>query len=304
MDINKLIDQAIQEKMKSTEILKHVRGTVVSFDEDCISVVVDVYGKQVTVINKSGEELSEGDEVTIHYWTNISNGYIAVRHGISNLKSGSLTIDRASILTTRQNSLIAHAQELVDTDKENNVIVNYGDNCNRILVNGYFVSPLTAQNINITSSDFKNMVNTVPNDLLYQEITLIEFDTTNNAISTQRYYTMLANARFSFYNGNYTLFYTPCGMKEGLSSIFLKTSKSWQYNCASDTKLALFYSSIHAPSSGGISNYFTYGYADLVMVMKCRTEVLALAEVTCGFASQSEYEYALSVTARSEVEKL
>ncbi len=151
MDINKLIEQAIQEKMKSTEILKHVRGTVVSFDEDYISVLVDIYGKQVTVINKSGCELAEGDEVTIYYWTNVSNGYIAFVNNRTAPKQGGFNIQNAVVMTENQADTYTYADEIINVDVKNSIQVKYGNGQNVFFANG---QAIVASSLKETRDDY------------------------------------------------------------------------------------------------------------------------------------------------------
>lgn len=309
-EISKLIDDIIDERICSSEILKHIRGFVISANENNSYADVNIGNKTVTLINKTGEELGFNDEVTIHYWTNIANGYIAIRHGRSNTKAGSLNISKAPLLTTRQSNRLTVDPQLIATDDKNDILVNCGSQYNRILINGYAVSPLVLKNHNsstavvppldVNSTEFIAMVNSVPDILTYHDVTLNELDS-ENIIQSRRYYTTVGSVEFAANSGGYGLQYTPCAIKEGTVGAFLNSTRSWQRDCTRYINLVLFYSSIHAANSDEKSGHFSYGYADIVMVLKCEGYSLSLAEIRCGFASQDEFDYALTITSKSEI---
>ena len=58
--------------------------------------VVNVMGRSLTLLNKTGEILKQGDGVIIHYWDNVANGYIALRCGLPN-PAGGLNIENAVV---------------------------------------------------------------------------------------------------------------------------------------------------------------------------------------------------------------
>lgn len=298
-NIETLISQIVSNKFKNGEILKHVRGKVVSVEDNDFAKV-NVQNKEITLINKSGEELATDDEVTIHYWTNIGNGYIALRHGLSNLQAGVLSVDRAAILTSKQNSLLTAASETIDTDSKNNVTVNYGDNNNTIFVNGFVANPITVSDISSTSSAFINMVNSIPTALTYNEVELLEVNDAGDLYS-QRYYTTVSTKT---YMANYNeWWYYGCCMKEGVSGALLTSpNQYYRSNPSSGLRVALFYKNIYSPNLDGISSAFKYGAVDLLLVYISNS--MKYAEIQCGFSSSEEFEYALSATSKSDVEKV
>jgi len=62
-------------------MIKHCRGKITNVSEGSKYADVDVNGKSMRFPNKTASELTAGEEVEIRYWTNISNGWIAMKTG-------------------------------------------------------------------------------------------------------------------------------------------------------------------------------------------------------------------------------
>ena len=92
------IRNVVKSEVKKAEVLKHIPGTVINIVDNTYNgkAVVNVMGRSLTLLNKSGEILKQGDGVIIHYWDNIANGYIALRCGLPN-PSGGLNIENAVV---------------------------------------------------------------------------------------------------------------------------------------------------------------------------------------------------------------
>lgn len=79
-DLNKLIKEIVLKYTKGN--MKRVMAKVISVNNKH-KATVSIIGTntELTLPNKTGEKLAVGDNVHIHYWGNITSGYIAVRNG-------------------------------------------------------------------------------------------------------------------------------------------------------------------------------------------------------------------------------
>ncbi len=334
MDINKLIEQAIQEKMKSTEILKHVRGTVVSFDEDCISVVVDIYGKQVTVINKSGCELVEGDEVTIYYWTNVSNGYIAFVNNRTVPKQGGFNIQNAVVMTENQADTYTYASEIINVDVKNSIQVKYGNGQNVFFANGQaiiasslkeYITPTNPDGTPITDYvDFANRIYTNSPELISASCEVLEYTTDTKAVI---YKTDIGGSVTKDSSGNDIWYWIPYVTKTDKTTgdILDSDSDYILYNSTSNDVIGvnnvgvigiIFISSqINPPDSNN-----AYGYAVCKILpiiygsdVKDNTNNVhvgvpmieygtnLMKTYNFAFKNQAEYDYAITTLSKSEI---
>ncbi len=174
--MQKIIDKIVEEKMKSSEIIKRARGIVTELLDDGYRAKVSINDNVLTFLNKTGEELSERDEVTIHYWTNISNGYIAVRHGRSNPLKGQYHINDAIVVDN--NGIYDYAQNLHGINAKNKTEKVYGSHTKDLYLNGYPIKYLPTNvyqdmvDTNSSHDIFKSFVNNTPNENFYKEIIL------------------------------------------------------------------------------------------------------------------------------------
>lgn len=137
MDIQTLVNEVVDRRMKNGDFLKHTRGKVISFDDDYFKIVVDINGKNITVVNKSGCKLEVGNEVTIYYWTNVGNGYIAYVNGKTTPQGGGFSIEKAVVMTENQATAYTYVDEIINVDVTNNIQVKYGNGQNTFFVNGH-----------------------------------------------------------------------------------------------------------------------------------------------------------------------
>lgn len=79
-DLNKLIKEIVLKYTKGN--MKRVMAKVIAVNNKH-KATVSIIGTntELTLPNKTGEKLAVGDNVHIHYWGNITSGYIAVRNG-------------------------------------------------------------------------------------------------------------------------------------------------------------------------------------------------------------------------------
>lgn len=296
-DIQKYINDIIDKKLKTATILKHVRGEVIDIDENNEYANVNINGKTLKLINKSNEELSSGDEVTIHYWTNVGNGWIALRHGLSTLTSNQLSVDNAVILTTKQSSVLTTSTDTVDTYK--NLIVKYGADDNCILINGYVVYPITVSDSALSDKDssYKTMVSNA--NISYQTITLKTLKE-DNTVAGETYH-----EEFMLKDWDGSNWYRYTGTVQESNRNVIMPKYVWQYS--GDGALKLFFKTIYVPNSTEKSNNFEHGCADVILVREIPTSSVYTPDfisLTVGFVSEAEYKYALTVTTRSEVEEV
>lgn len=296
-NIQKYINDIIDKKLKTATILKHVRGEVVDIDENNEYANVNINGKTLKLVNKSNEELSSGDEVTIHYWTNVGNGWIALRHGLSTLISNQLSVDNAVILTAKQSSALTTSTDTVDTYKA--LIVKYGADNNCILINGYVVYPITVSDTALSDKDssYKTMVSNA--NISYQTIALKALKE-DNTVTNETYH-----EEFMLKEWDGSNWYRYTGTVQESNRNVVMPKYVWQYN--GDGALKLFFKTVYAPNSVEKSNNFEYGCADVILVREIPTSSVYAQDyisLTVGFASEEEYKYALITTTRSEVEEV
>ena len=79
-DFNSLIKQVIDKTNYAQ--LKRVTGKIISVESKSRATVkITGTETELSLVNKTGEKLSVGDNVHVHYWGNITSGYIAIRNG-------------------------------------------------------------------------------------------------------------------------------------------------------------------------------------------------------------------------------
>ena len=80
-----MIDNKIIKVLDQQEYIRRTTGRVVSVSDNNAVVLVKLRDSdtQINLLNKTGEYLSVGDGVWIHYWKEISDGYVAIKDGLS-----------------------------------------------------------------------------------------------------------------------------------------------------------------------------------------------------------------------------
>jgi len=80
-----MIDNEIIKVLDQQEYIRRTTGRVVSVSDNNAVVLVKLRDSdtQINLLNKTGEYLSVGDGVWIHYWKEISDGYVAIKNGLS-----------------------------------------------------------------------------------------------------------------------------------------------------------------------------------------------------------------------------
>lgn len=175
-ELNKLIKSNLKnDGMKRT----FGKVIVVNKDEDKATVELKEFNNaQIELLNKTGEILSENDNVWIHYWTSVNTGYIAIRNGISVTKGGTggepeFLIENAPILLENQAEVYLKAKEVVNIDTKGLNRVVYGDNHNPIIVQGNLAFPMTNIKNNVTMTGTGGAVGflyNIPPELVSQEM--------------------------------------------------------------------------------------------------------------------------------------
>lgn len=298
MIIQDLINDMIQEKIKSSEILKHVRGVVSEVDENNEFATVQVNQNYLTLVNKANEELIIGDEVTIHYWTNIGNGWIALRHGVSNLKSKTLSVDTAAVLSLSQSDEVTSDTDIIAT--YDNLTAKYGGDENAIIINGYVVYPMSVSDdsLNNKDTDYNNMVTNAK--IGYKEVLLNELSSDDNTVIAERYSEEYIG---KYWDGDDQVWYTEHGcVKNSTNEIVMpKSALHYLY----EANLKLFYKSIYS-SATEKSALFEHGCADIIIARKNSKLSYApdFISLTVGFSSDDEYNYAIATSVKSEVTKV
>ena len=125
----------VRDELEKTSRIKHIPAIVVEVPPEKKNGVakVSVMGRTLTLLNKSGELLKQGEGVIIHYWDNIANGYIALRCGLPVFKidsSGGETY--AGELPLHEETEIDNAYILHERNKETFYGYSYNTNGSQV----------------------------------------------------------------------------------------------------------------------------------------------------------------------------
>lgn len=141
--INKLIDKRIKSFIKKLDLEKRIPAKALSGEVDGyveVQLVGDQNNRTIKLLNKTGEEISEGDSlwVTYHGKLTSSNAVISQRNGVANPKGGGagVYIETAAVVTEKQASTYLVSNEVINVDVNNKMKTYYGDPHNRIVVGG------------------------------------------------------------------------------------------------------------------------------------------------------------------------
>ena len=179
-----IVNQLVENKIKTADILKRAIGVVTELLEDGLKAKVKVNQNVLSFLNKSGEELTVGDEVEIHYWTNISNGYIAVKHGVPTPLGTSAKINNAVITCTDTESF-DFVNNLHTVSLTKDVLTGYTYQRGYIVVNGYaatYIPSATLRAID-TQATYETFLNTIGTVYQYKQVVLFKYDTIHSSLS-------------------------------------------------------------------------------------------------------------------------
>lgn len=95
--------------------------------------VVSIGGKSLTLINKSGELLATGDNVWIHYWNSLTDGYIALRCGEPN-NLGGFKIESAAVINDSISDVYTVSGDVINIDTTNRLKTSYGSPLNPFIL--------------------------------------------------------------------------------------------------------------------------------------------------------------------------
>ena len=179
-----IVNQLVENKIKTADILKRAIGVVTELLEDGLKAKVKVNQNVLSFLNKSGEELAIGDEVEIHYWTNIGNGYIAVKYGVPTPLGTSAKMNNAVITYTDTESFdFVNSIYAVSLTKD--VLVGYSYQRGYIVVNGYaatYIPSATLRAID-TQATYETFLNTIGTVYQYKQVVLFKYDTVHSHLS-------------------------------------------------------------------------------------------------------------------------
>jgi hypothetical protein len=179
-----IVNQLVENKIKTADILKRAIGVVTELLEDGLKAKVKVNQNVLSFLNKSGEELTIGDEVEIHYWTNISNGYIAVKHGVPTPLGTSAKMNNAVITCTDTESF-DFVNNLHTVLLTKDVLTGYTYQRGYIVVNGYaatYIPSATLRAID-TQTTYETFLNTIGTVYQYKQVVLFKYDTVHSSLS-------------------------------------------------------------------------------------------------------------------------
>ena len=108
--------------ISSRASLKRAAGIVMAVSKGSVSANVALTGSTaiISLPNKTGQILGEGDHVWVNYWQSINDGYIALKvgdgeYGLGNSSASTISIDNAFLLREGSHEYITtHSYEVTD----------------------------------------------------------------------------------------------------------------------------------------------------------------------------------------------
>lgn len=321
------IKNAVNEKINSG-ILKRARGQIVELLDDGYRAKVTVNNNTHTFLNKSGEELAVGDTVTIHYWTNISNGYIALRHGLPNPLSGTYCISDAIVVD--DNTEYGYVDNQHTITAKNNVVKQYGSDRSLIYLNGYPVTYMPANVYRViagVSTDrtiLTNFVSNTASDRFYKEIVLkspqnesqYSDDTAHDityyaSVNSKKYNNADWETTYGLYQSNPDIYwyYSASGSitygkntqggdtYQGIKSTLITSDVYTDSIAYDDVGIALYYNgNMTIGHTNQYADFYPYALINIIMALKVGNDVYTYNEIQGNFVSESEYNYARNLT--------
>lgn len=110
--------------------IKKIEATVISVTSNNTKATIKLLNETssvITLYNKTGEFLSVGDHVWVHYWTMVTDGYIAIRCGNPDYSDGDFSDGEPYVgdLPLSQRTRINTAYILTENTKEYKTIYSY-----------------------------------------------------------------------------------------------------------------------------------------------------------------------------------
>ena len=308
--LNSMIDEANDK----VDTLKRCAGKVVEVDEttDGGKATVECMNRRLTLLNKTGENLAIGDSVWVHYWTNLANGYIALRNGLPNGGS-SFSINNAVAMLENQASVYTVSTEVFDIDIKHSIKAKYGNPHNLIIASNIPIVVTSLDNSN-TIAEIYPTISAIPSGVLSTE-RKIEVGNVETGI-----YTSIIGSYSSGWSwGADVLIQTPMTVEnvEGTNiyNICYTSSDNYTLRRANGSKayftsftdlgLALLTAQIQSATTE-----MPYGYAvcRAVCVASYDKDDSAIAvskisqrTINVPFASEAEYNYAVCTLTKSEI---
>lgn len=179
-----IIEQIIDNRISSAEILKREIGIVTELLSDGLKAKVRVNKLILTFLNKCGEELAVGDEVEIHYWTNIGNGYIAVKHGKLTPLGTNAKVENA-IITYSGSTDFSFVENLNTLTLTNRTLTGYTHQNGYIVANGYaatYIPSSVFKNINVRKT-YEEFLSEIGDNFCYKQVEILEYDDIHSHLS-------------------------------------------------------------------------------------------------------------------------
>lgn len=148
MDLRKLIDKRIDDKLGGSQGIQRVPAKVLSVTEGYKRADVKLANGAIIkdMLNKTGEELDVGQGVYVEYMTLPSSGYIAMTTGECRPLGGSgiaAEVENAAVITTNPDDYMVTEELMLDISPE--TMLYYGNMPSFIIVQGHYclLSPST-----------------------------------------------------------------------------------------------------------------------------------------------------------------
>jgi len=149
MDLKELIDKRIDDKLGGSQGIQRVPAKVLSVTEGYKRADVKLANGAIIkdMLNKTGEELDEGQGVYVEYMTLPSSGYIAMTTGECRPLGGSgiaAEVENAAVITTNPDDYMVTEELILDISPE--TMLYYSNMPSFIIVQGHYclLSPSTS----------------------------------------------------------------------------------------------------------------------------------------------------------------
>lgn len=121
--MQKFVSAVGQQALENQSKIKKISAEVVDVNSSNTRITVKLLDKSnstITLYNKSGEILSVGESVWIHYWKSVTDGYVALRCGVPSYSSGIIVdgVPYTGELPIRQITKIGTANVLTEGTTE------------------------------------------------------------------------------------------------------------------------------------------------------------------------------------------
>lgn len=304
--LNSMIDEANDK----VDTLKRCAGKVVAVDEttDGGKATVECMNRRLTLLNKTGENLAIGDSVWVHYWTNLANGYIALRNGLPNGGSA-FSINNAVAMLENQASVYTVSTEVFDIDIKHSIKAKYGNPNNLIIASNIPIVVTSLDNSN-TIAEIYPTISAIPSGVLSTERKLGDYlSIYTSVIGT------FSGSSWAWGADVLMQIPTTVDLVEGSNIYNLCLYQNYTlkradgndayFNSFTDLGFALLTSQIQSPTTG-----MPYGYvicrAVCVASYDRDDSAIAVSKISARtfdvpFANMAEYNYAVCTLTKSEI---